>query len=147
MGLSPDIAHRLRFYGPRPRSLMLSAEHELRLIGLALAAMEKFVQIVCERGLRLPEKLHEPWVTRVCSQLLAAYGALEDEIVRQPIAVQATWIGQAGVTLGVAWHFTQQMVPELVPAQSFPALVAYSAAAKALPDFMAAPHADATYRG
>jgi len=53
----------------RPRSLMPSEakvlQHDLRLIGLALAATEKSVQIVYERGLRPPEKLHEPWVNRV----------------------------------------------------------------------------------
>ena len=39
------------------------------VIGLALAACEKTVQIVYERNLRPTEKQHEPWVTRVQSQL------------------------------------------------------------------------------
>src|SRR5438067_287150 len=43
-----------------PRSLEPSdfpgLQHDLRLIGLALAACEKSVQIVYERGLRPPEK-------------------------------------------------------------------------------------------
>ena len=46
----------------RPRTLMPSdrpeLQHDLRLIGLALAACEKSVQIIYERGLRPPEKLH-----------------------------------------------------------------------------------------
>jgi glutathione S-transferase len=66
----------------RPRSLMPSEpqalRHALRVIGLALAACEKSVQIYYERNLRPPEKLHEPWMTRVVGQLLAAYGALEE---------------------------------------------------------------------
>ena len=53
----------------RPRSLRPSdlhaLQHDLRLTGLALAACEKSGQIVYERGLRPPEKWHEPWVTRV----------------------------------------------------------------------------------
>ena len=52
----------------RPRSLMPSGikelQRELCLIGLALAATEKSVQIVYERGLRPPEKVHEPWHSR-----------------------------------------------------------------------------------
>ena len=133
-----------------PRTLMPSGlkelQHELRLIGLALAATEKSVQIVYERGLRPPEKLHEPWVNRVTGQLLAAYGELERELARRPLAVSSSGIRQAGITIGVAWHFSQQMIPEVVPASDFPRLVAVSAAAEALSEFKAAPHGDGTYQ-
>jgi glutathione S-transferase len=65
------------------KSLMPAAvaerQHALRNIGLALSACEKSVQIIYERQLRPAEKLHEPWVTRVTGQLLAAYAALESE--------------------------------------------------------------------
>ena len=134
----------------RPRSLMPAKlqelQHALRVIGLALAACEKSVQIVYERGLRPPEKLHEPWVTRVTGQLVAAYGALEEEVSRRPLAVTSSAITQAGVSAAVAWHFTQQMLPDVVPAASYPSLVALSANAEALPEFKAAPHGDSTYR-
>jgi hypothetical protein len=50
------------------------------------------------------------------------------------------------VSIAVAWHFTQQMIPEVVPASKFPALRAVSAAAESLPEFLAAPHGDGTYR-
>ena len=133
----------------RPRSLMPAdlqqLRHALRVIGLAMAACEKSVQIIYERGLRPPEKLHEPWVTRVTGQLLAAYGALEEEVSRRPLAVTSSAITQAGVSAAVAWHFTQQMLPEVVPAASYPSLVALSANAEALPEFRAAPHGDSTY--
>lgn len=54
--------------------------HALRVLGLALAACEKTVQIVYERKLRPPEKQHAPWVDRVRGQLAAAYAGLEAEI-------------------------------------------------------------------
>lgn len=134
----------------RPRSLMPAGlpelQHALRVVGLALAACEKSVQIVYERGLRPPEKLHEPWITRVSGQLLAAYGALEEEITRRPLAITSSEISQAGVSAAVAWHFTQQMHPEVVPAAGYPSLAALSAQAEALPEFQAAPHGDGTYR-
>jgi glutathione S-transferase len=132
-----------------PRSLMPAElrelQHALRVIGLSLAACEKSVQIIYERGLRPPEKLHEPWVTRVTSQLLAAFAALEEEVSRRPPAVTSSTITQAGLSTAVAWHFTQQMLPEVVPAAKYPSLVAFSAQAEALREFMAAPHGDSTY--
>ncbi|WP_246265423.1 glutathione S-transferase [Aromatoleum diolicum] len=121
-------------------------QHALRVIGLALAACEKSVQIIYERGQRPPEKMHEPWVARVTGQLLAAYGALEEELVRRPLAVASATIDQAGVSTAVAWHFTQRMLPELVPAANYPALAAFSAKAEALPEFLAAAHGAGTYR-
>jgi len=54
---------------------------------------------------------------------------------------------QAGITTAVAWHFTQRMLPDVVQAEEFPTLAAYSAAAEALPEFLAAPHGDRTFEG
>lgn len=134
----------------RPRSLMpaepAQLRHDLRLLGLALAACEKSVQIVYEREQRPVEKLHEPWVNRVAGQVLAAYGALEEELGRRPLPAPSSSIGQAGITVAVAWHFTQQMVPDVVAAFDFPRLAAFSDAAEALPAFCAAPYGDGTYR-
>ena len=132
------------------RSLMplgiAERQHALRVIGLALAACEKSVQIVYERNLRPPEKLHEPWVARVTGQLLAAYGALESGLQRTPFAVTGGTIGQAGVSAAVAWHFTQMMLPEVVNAAHYPALCDFSFQAEQLPEFRAAPHGAGTYR-
>ena len=133
-----------------PRTLMPTAlpelEHALRVVGLALAACEKSVQIVYERELRPPEKLHEPWVKRVTGQLLAAYRALEEAVTRHPMEVTSRTIGQAGLSAAVAWHFTQRTLPEVVPANDYPWLREFSARAEALPEFAAAPHGEGTYR-
>ena len=120
-------------------------QHELRVIGLALAACEKSVQIIYERQLRPAEKLHEPWVTRVAGQLLAAYGALESELRVQPLAVTSETIGQGGVSAAVAWQFTQRTLAEVVAAESYPALVEFSSKAEVLAEFLAAPHGAGTY--
>lgn len=130
----------------RPRSLMPVDRRDLtqalRVIGLALAACEKSVQIIYERGLRPPEKQHEAWVERVTVQLLAACDALEAEVVAKPLSVGRTTMSQAGVTTAVTWHFLQQMIPEIVPVARCPALAAFSGEAEALPEFAAAPHGD-----
>jgi len=132
------------------RSLMpariTERQHALRVLGLALAACEKSVQIVYERGVRPAEKLHQPWVDRVTGQLLAACGALEAELARQPLATTSASIDQAGVTTAVVWHFIQALTPEAVPASAHPLLQAYSQAVEQLTAFAAAPHGEGVYR-
>lgn len=133
-----------------PRSLVpagrLALQRDLRLTGLALAACEKGAQLIYERGLRPAEKWHEPWIQRVTGQLLAAYGELERELQRQPLEATSDAIDRAGVSVAVAWHFTQQTIPADVPAAGFPRLLAFSAAAEALPQFRAAPHGEGVCR-
>ncbi|MCE4554526.1 glutathione S-transferase [Pelomonas cellulosilytica] len=125
------------------RSLMPPAPaaltRELRLIGLALAACEKTAQIVYERGLRPAEKRHAPWVDRVTGQLTAAYGELDAELAAQPLDTTEAGLRQSGITVGVAWTFTQFMLPEVVPAADFARLVAHASAVEALPVFRAIP--------
>jgi len=132
------------------RSLMPAGlaerQHSLRVIGLALAACEKAVQIVYERNVRPPEKRHGPWVERVTGQLLAACAALEAEFGRRPVPATSEPIDQAGITAAVTWEFLQQTMPEIVLAARHPLLCAFSLEAEALPAFLAAPHGPGTYR-
>ncbi|QIE27102.1 hypothetical protein SBC1_54670 (plasmid) [Caballeronia sp. SBC1] len=110
-----------------------------RLTGLALAACEKTVQIVYERNLRPVEKQHEPWIDRVSVQLLAAYAELEAEVALAPLPLDAGRLGQAGVTVAVAWRFTQMMVPKIVVAAEYPKLQSFSAFAEQQPAFESTP--------
>ena len=133
------------------KSLMPTGARErqqaLRVIGLALAACEKSVQIIYERTLRPEHKQHTPWLDRVTGQMLAALDALETELVRRPLAGSAETMGQDGVTSAVAWQFLQlTSVAALVPPSRFPSLRTFSERAETLPAFCAAPHGDATYR-
>jgi glutathione S-transferase len=120
-------------------------QHALRVIGLALAACEKSIQIIYERSLRPAEKQHEPWISRVSGQLLAAYEALEQEVSRVPLQTPSGAINQAGITAAVAWYFTQATLPEIVVSSTFPMLERFSAASEQLPEFRAAPHGAGTY--
>jgi glutathione S-transferase len=134
----------------RPRSLMPTASgelrHDLRVIGLALAACEKSVQIYYEHLLRPPEKLHQPWLTRITGQVLAAYAGLEAALAQRPYPLQQERLPQAAISAAVAWQFTQQTMPDVVVASDFPLLAAYSQTAELLPAFAAAPHGTATYQ-
>lgn len=144
------ILEYAEFLAAPRKSLMPTAlperQHALRVIGLALAACEKCVQIVYERNLRPAEKLHEPWVARVTGQLLAAYEVLESELQRRPLAVTSSTISQAGISAAVAWHCTQQKLPEVVPTARYPALREFSSQAELLPAFRDAPYGASTYR-
>ena len=110
-----------------------------RLTGLALAACDKTVQIVYERNLRPVEKQHEPWIDRVSVQLLAAYAELETEVALATLPLDAGRLGQAGVTIAVAWRFTQMMVPKIVVAAEYPNLRSFSAFAEQQPAFESTP--------
>lgn len=110
----------------------------LRLIGLALVACEKSVQLYYERNLRPPEIQFEPWVERVEEQLAAAYSALERELERQPLKTDGS-IAQDGITLAVAWSFTNLVVPDQVEAARFPLISAFTAYAEGLEVFVSTP--------
>jgi glutathione S-transferase len=131
-----------------PRSLMPdrlpARQHALRVIGLALAACEKSVQLIYERTLRPADKIHQPWIARVSDQLLAAYAELESELRRQPPAPTSAAIDQAAISSAVAWQFTQTMLPDAVDPAAHPLLQELASRAERLPQFKAAPHGDGT---
>ncbi|MGB6214512.1 glutathione S-transferase [Pseudomonas mandelii] len=109
-----------------------------RLIGLGLAACEKSVQLYYERNLRPAEIQYQPWVERVEGQLAAAYSALERELEKQPLANGAL-IGQDGITLAVAWSFTNLVTPDQVDASRFPRIAEFTAQAEKLEAFISTP--------
>jgi glutathione S-transferase len=111
----------------------------LRLLGIALTACDKTVQIVYERQLRPAEKLHQPWLDRVSQQLLEAYDLLEAEAGRAQPWLFGESFSQADVTLAVAWRFTQYTVADVVTADRYPRLAAYSARAEQRPEFVSTP--------
>jgi glutathione S-transferase len=111
-----------------------------RIIGLALAACEKSVQIIYERTLRSEEKQHQPWIDRVRGQLHAACGGPNDEL-----RGGAPWLFgrrplQADVTAAAAWRFSTTLLAEEFATNDYGALSRLSAQAEALDAFGAFPH-------
>ena len=94
-----------------PRSLLPSdvpsLQADLRVIGLGMAACDKSVQLHYERTLRPPEKQHEPWVTRVTGQLLAAHAP--KAIVMHPGPIIRGMEITAGVADGVQSTILEQV--------------------------------------
>ncbi|MBW8191081.1 glutathione S-transferase [Neiella marina] len=129
------------------RSLMPHSMSEyqlaLRIVGLALTACEKSVQLVYEQMLRPEEKRHQPWIDRVRSQLTDCYRLLEQEASRNTLAGRSDNIRQTGITTACAWYFTQQMNPGVIDPNQYPTLAKYSEQVEQLTEFKAASfHAD-----
>ncbi len=112
----------------------------LRLIGVAMAASEKCVQIYYERELRPAAIRHAPWLERVTRQANDAFALLEAAVAdaRQPW-LQGVRPTAADVAVACAWRFGQFYDAAEVPAGRYPALAAYSARAEALPEFASTP--------
>jgi glutathione S-transferase len=111
----------------------------LRLIGLALAASDKSVQMVYELNLRPPEKRHQPWLDRVRGQILAAYEALESAIGSGEPWLVGDRALQADISVAVAWRFTQDLLQDIVSPANHPALATFSQRAELRPEFLAYP--------
>ena len=107
----------------------------LRLLGLALMACDKTVQVVYERTLRPAEKQHQPWLERVTKQLHGAYGQLEQ--VAHTLTCNS--LMQPEITIAVAWRFTQLYTADLITPAEYPQLAAFSVQAEALPEFISTP--------
>jgi glutathione S-transferase len=114
-------------------------QEALRLVGLAMAACEKCVQIVYEKQQRPPEKRHDPWFQRVAGQANAAFGELERACAKARPWLQGERLNAADVAVACAWRFGQFYDAAEVRAAKYPALVAYSARAEALPEFSSTP--------
>lgn len=107
----------------------------LRQTGFALAACEKAVQIVYERRLRPEEKQHQPWIDRVRIQLNGAWESVEEMLRRGP----PDYLTIAGISVAVAWSFTQLMVPDVAIAADYPEVARFTELAEQLPVFLSTP--------
>ncbi|MEM9906432.1 MAG: glutathione S-transferase [Cyanobacteria bacterium P01_D01_bin.44] len=114
-------------------------QRALRLVGLALGACDKTVQIVYERTLRPTEKQHQPWLDRVSRQLSAAYDLLEQAATQRDPWLLTDSLMQPDITTCVAWRFTQFMIPEVITPSQYPALADLSDEAEKLLEFVDTP--------
>ena len=111
----------------------------LGIIGAAMVANEKTVQLFYETGQRPEDAQHEPWIARLRQQLTAALGILEETVGDGSGWLFDNRVGQADITVAVAWGFVQIMFPDDFPASDYPGLQAFSARAESLPQFQACP--------
>src|SRR5436190_7659954 len=111
----------------------------LHLVGFALSAVDKGVSIVYENEQRPADKRHAPWLARCIDQIHAAFGELEGAAAQAKPWLQGESLTCADVMAACAWRFNQHYNAAEIPASRYPALVAFSARAEALPEFIAVP--------
>ena len=111
----------------------------LQIIGVALVAMEKVVTLIYERTQRPKEIQHAPWIKRLDQQLRSALDQLESIVGDGSSWLTGADIMQADITTAIAWRFMRHAVPRRISADDYPGLVAFSARAEALPQFVACP--------
>lgn len=137
------LAHLDRMVAPDRRlspETIESHARAQRVVGLALAACEKTMQLVYESKLRPEEKQFDWWLGRVRGQLAAAYRLLEAEIDDPEAWLFGTRPLQADISAAVAWRFTHGELPGVVAAEAHPKLARLAERAEALPEFLAAPY-------
>ena len=111
----------------------------LQIIGVALVAMEKVVALIYERTQRPKELQHAPWIKRLDQQLRSALDQLETIVGDGSSWLTGADIMQADITSAIAWRFVQNSVPKRISADDYPGLMAFSARAEALAEFVACP--------
>ncbi len=109
-------------------------QRDYRAVSVALAALEKTLQIVYETRLRPESARHEPWLERIQAQARAAFDELERAVSARAEDF-ARGHGQAAITAAVTWTFAQGVVPDIAVAAQSPALMALSDRLEASPVF------------
>lgn len=136
------IDHLLSLSG-KPAALMpvdaVERRRALQLIGAALVANDKMVQIIYETRQRPAELIHEPWIDRVTQQLTSAFEQLEAAVGDGESWLFGGEVTIADITVAVAWRFSQHASKQRVSEADYPGLVRFSARAEALPEFKACP--------
>ena len=111
----------------------------LHVIGFALAAADKCVNIVYEKEQRPKDKMHPGWMARIVGQANVAFAQLEPPVAKAKPWLRGDRFTAADVMTAVAWRFGQYYNAVEIPAAKYPALVAYSRRAEALPEFASTP--------
>lgn len=137
------IIDYLESIAPKKRSLMPADpdkhRHALQLIGIALIAMEKTVQIIYETRQRPKEHQHPPWIARVEEQLASAVTMLSDQVGDGNRWLINADVTQADISVAAALRFVREIQPAAVAAKDFPGLARFSERAEDLPAFRACP--------
>jgi glutathione S-transferase len=125
------------------KTLMPTTEQDyvraLYIVGTALVAMEKTVQLIYELKHRPESTRFQDWIDRLVQQLNGALSMLEASVGDGETGPFGEDLTQADVSTAIAWSFTQLHFPEFAEAKNYPGLVRFSARVEALPAFKACP--------
>ncbi|WP_448547273.1 glutathione S-transferase [Thalassotalea fusca] len=134
-----DYAENL--VAPKQRLVPCNAEQRrktLHIVGLALVANEKSVQVYYEQHLRSEDKQDKRWLSRVTEQAKETFVLLENAIKPLWHSVTEDNIDQAVISTAVAWYFAREVIPEVVDEECFPSLAQLSQKVESYSAFQAA---------
>lgn len=141
---SSIIIEQFESFSPAERSLWprdkVGRSRCAAVLGLALAACDKAVQLVYERELRPPDKQHGDWAERVSGQVSAACRLLNEQPEEKDLWLARGRPTQAGLTLAVACTFMQHLIPDVWAEAGLPHLRRFQEDVEALPIFRRWPH-------
>lgn len=110
------------------------------LLGIALAAGEKAVQIVYEYNLRPAEMQYQPWLDRIDRQLIAALELLEKAAQTASPWLLEERLLQPDISCAVIFQFIRRKLSAQVNLDHYPALAALSMRAEETEAFKAFPY-------
>lgn len=112
--------------------------HALKLMSLAMAAVEKGLMLVMEVIFRPADKRHAPWTDRCRGQMEGALAELERACAALPAGgwLVGDRLGQADITLTCVFTYLSDAVK--LDATRYPALARHAARCNELPEFRAA---------
>ncbi|MSP48543.1 MAG: glutathione S-transferase family protein [Alphaproteobacteria bacterium] len=106
-----------------------------KIVFLALGTLEKAVGALYEKTRRPAEKVHQPWLDQLESQVTAGLETL-NAIVPKPY-LAGPKLTQADVTAAVLFGFLRRASPHLVPEGRYKRLEAHAKKLEKLPAFQA----------
>lgn len=110
---------------------------DLALTGIGIVAADKAVAVEYER--KRPEaQRYAPWQERIVTQLHAALDLLDAAALRGELMAGPELL-PCDIAAAIAWGFCRYVIPDVVPAERWPALAAQAQACEALDVFKAWP--------
>lgn len=115
----------------------LARERDLALTGIGIVAADKAVAVEYER--KRPEaQRYAPWQERIVAQLHTALDLL-DAAARDGALSAGPELLPSDIAAAIAWGFCRFVIPDVVPAERWPALAVQAAACEDLDVFKAWP--------
>lgn len=106
-----------------------------RIVFLALGTLEKVVAALYEKTRRPAEKVHQPWLDQLESQVAGGLDALNAIVPRPYLA--GSRLTQADVTTAVLYAAVKRLAPHLAPDGRYKRLEAHARKMEKLPAFAA----------
>lgn len=128
---------------PPERSLMPQGLGDFaraqRILGLALAACDKTVQIALEEALRPVEKRYQPVIDLALEKVWAAFRLLDAQLDDKQNWFFGPRAIQPDITTAMAWAIARLALGDRASPADFPRVAALAERAEKLPEFIATP--------